>query len=88
MYGIPELWQIYTLADVAKQQEIVSELKKINPEANSAAPQKTNYRDVLKVVLPKHNRLRFEDSPSLLRRAGVIDEFFREYLRMNPLEGD
>jgi len=26
-YGIPELWQIYTLANVGKQQEIISQLK-------------------------------------------------------------
>lgn len=30
----------------------------------------------------------FEDPDSLLRRAAVIDEFLKEHLRCNPLQGD
>ena len=36
--------------------------------------------------LPKHHP-RFEDCESLLRRAAVLKDFMREYVRMNPLAG-
>jgi len=62
-------------------------LKKINPEANHLAPQKTNYKEVMTEVLPTHHP-RFEDCESLLRRAEVIKGFMKENLRTNPLEGD
>jgi len=38
-------------------------------------------------TLPKHVP-RFEDCESLLRRADVFKDFIREYLRVNPLQGD
>lgn len=62
-------------------------MKKINPEPNHEAPQKTNYIEVMNEVLPTHHP-RFEDCESLLRRADVIRGFMRENLRANPLQGD
>jgi len=43
--------------------------------------------EVLKATLPTY-KPRFEDAESLLRRADVIREFMREYLRAHPMEGD
>ena len=87
LYGIPQLWQVFTLANVRKQQEIISQLVKTNPEANHEAPQKTNVIEVLKSTFAKYDKA-FEDVDSLLRRATVIDDFLKEHLRCNPLEGD
>ena len=84
VYGIPELWQVFTLANVDKQKLIVEKLKKINPEPNHEAPQRTNYKEVMVEILPQFEP-RFEDADSLLRRAVVIREFMKEYLRVNPL---
>ena len=86
LYGIPQLWQVFTLANVTKQKEIIMQLKKTNPEPNHLAMQKTNISDVLCEVLPQHEP-QFEMPADLLRRGVVIDDFLKEYLRCNPLNG-
>lgn len=30
LYGIPDLWQLYTLANVSKQKEVISQLRKVS----------------------------------------------------------
>ena len=85
LYGIPQLWQVFTLSHVNKQKEVVSQIRKINPEPNSESVQKTNVIEVLKDTLPKYQQ--FEDNESTLRRCAGIQEFMKENLRMNPLEG-
>jgi hypothetical protein len=84
VYGIPELWQVFTLANVELQKAVIEKLKKINPEPNHLGRQKTNIREVMVEVLPQYEP-RFEDCGSLLRRAIVLRDFLKEYLRMNPL---
>jgi hypothetical protein len=81
LYGIPDLWQVYTLSHVGKQKEIISQLRKTGGETL----QKTNVMEVMKATLPKYEP--FEDSESLWRRAGILREFMKENLRSNPLEG-
>ena len=38
-------------------------------------------------TLQKYKPEKFEDNESLLRRAWIIKDFMKEYLRTNPLEG-
>ena len=64
---------------------MISKLKKINEEPNHLAVQRTNIREVFEEVLPQFKPM-FEDAGSLLRRAAVIRSFYREYLRMYPLQ--
>jgi len=87
LYGIPSLWQIYTMSHVGKQKEVISQLKKTNPEDNWESVQKTNIQEVLTETFPKHKPM-FEDHESLIKRGEVIKAFFKEYERMNPLTGD
>jgi len=43
-------------------------------------------RDVMIETLRKYEIEPFEDPESLVRRAHVVDEFLKEYLRVNPVD--
>jgi hypothetical protein len=47
----------------------------------------TNYPEVAINTLIRHNAI-FEDRADLYERSLVIKDFFREYLRANPLNND
>ena len=60
--GIPQLWQISTLADIKLQNEIISELK------DTADVTHDKYLDAMIKILPTH-KPRFESCEALLARA-------------------
>ena len=60
------------------------QLEKTNAEPGHEAFQKTNVREVMTRIFPNH-KPSFETVADLLRRKIVIDDFFKEYERCNPL---
>ena len=86
MYGVPELWQTYTIADVEKQKMLLNEMKQVNPEPVWEAPQKTNYQDAAKKIFPNYAVSMFENNGCLVARANNVRRYLRENLRANPLK--
>ena len=88
LFGHPELWQIDTLSNVAKQNLVIQQLRQISNENGHV---KTNYLEVMQKILGEAIATKssepFEDCESLLRRATVIKSFLKEYLRCNKLKG-
>ena len=60
------------------------QLEKTNAEPGHEAFQKTNVREVMTRIFSHHSGP-FETVADLLRRKIVIDDFFKEYERCNPL---
>lgn len=69
-YGVPELWQIWTLANVNRQKELLEKINAISDKDGTH----TNVIDVLNEELPKH-KPQFEKPNDLLSRKAAIDEF-------------
>lgn len=82
LYGIPKLWQVYTLANLAKQKEIILNLK---ADIDQGGPR--NLKEVLLERLGSHEP-RYENHFDLFERAKVIKTFMREYLNANPLDNE
>ena len=81
-YGVPELWQVWTLANINRQKELLQKI-----EATSLKDRtKTNVIDVLNDELPKH-KPQFERPNDLLLRKAAIDEFLFRFKDNNPLDG-
>ena len=62
------------------------QLRKVNPEPGHETFEKTNVQEVLAQTLQKYELPKnpFESATDMLRRREVIDDFLKEYLRMNP----
>eukprot|EP00347_Sterkiella_histriomuscorum_P012250 403369316 len=78
LYGIPQLWQIYTVANLAKQKDMILSLRKDdNGQIN-----------VLDVILQRQaaHHPRYENHHDLFERARIIKTFMREYIIANPLD--
>lgn len=81
MYGRPRLWQIFTLANLEKQKELIKELVQDERGEN------VNYKEVILSRIIS-NQPRYETFKDLYERAKVIKEFMKEYITANPLEPD
>ena len=79
LLGQPKLWQIFTLANLQKQRDLVMDLR-----ANEAG--ELNHKEVILERLRAHEP-RYENHKDLYARAKVIKQFMREYISANPLEG-
>lgn len=79
LYGIPKLWQVYTLASLPKQKDIITSLK-VGVDGGPA-----NLQEVMLQRLASHEP-RFENHFDLYERAKIIKDFMREYLIANPLD--
>lgn len=79
LIGQPKLWQVMTIANFAKQQDIVQSVK-INERGES------NHKEIILERLRAHLPARFENDSDLIDRAKVIKKFLREYINANPLK--
>ncbi len=79
LYGIPKLWQVYTLASLPKQKDIITSLR-VDKDGGPA-----NLQEVMFERLAKHEP-RFENHFDLFERAKIIKTFMREYLIANPID--
>jgi hypothetical protein len=77
LHGQPRLWQIYTIANLTKQKDLVLSLK-VDEKGES------NHQEVLLERLKAHHP-RYENHKDLYARAKVIKQFLREYITANPL---
>jgi len=71
VYGIPSLWQVYTVCNLEKQKLLLDQVKITNPDCAHNEIQRTNIRDVMNAEFPKHEP-RFEEPVTLMRRAQVV----------------
>lgn len=79
LYGIPKLWQIFTISNLAKQKEIIQSLKL------GADGKIENLKEVLFERLGAHEP-RYENHHDLFARVKIIKQFMREYITANPLD--
>ena len=77
LLGQPKLWQIFTLANLHKQKDLILNLK-IDDSG------KPNHQEVILSRLVTHEP-RYENHKDLYARAKVIKQFLREYITANPL---
>ena len=75
LYGIPRLWQLFTLASLDKQKELILALKKTTKDGRI----EINHKEVLLEKLVA-NQPRYETHQNLFERAKVIRQFMREYI--------
>lgn len=78
LHGQPQLWQIFTLANLQKQKDLILSLKVDDTG-------KVNYQEVILERLKVHEP-RYENHKDLYARAKVIKQFLREYITANPLD--
>lgn len=78
LIGQPKLWQIFTLANLTKQKDLVLSLQ-VNDRGES------NHQEVILERLKVHHP-RYENHKDLYSRAKVIKQFLREYISANPLD--
>lgn len=78
LYGIPALWQIYTVANLAKQKEMILSLRRDDQG-------EINHVEVILERLASHHP-RYENHKDLYERATIIKTFMREYLNANSLD--
>ena len=80
LYGVPQLWQVYTLSNLEKQKEIIGLCQKDKETG------KINHVEVLQQLLKKPESWpRYESLNDLYERSKKIKSFMAEYLRCNPL---
>ncbi|TNV76426.1 hypothetical protein FGO68_gene11145 [Halteria grandinella] len=77
LHGQPNLWQIFTLANLQKQKDLILSLK-VDDSG------KANHQEVILSRLVLHEP-RYENHKDLYARAKVIKQFLREYITANPL---
>jgi hypothetical protein len=80
LHGQPKLWQIYTLANLYKQKDLILSLK-INDQGE------LNHQEAILERLKQHHP-RYENHKDLYARASVIRKYLREYITANPIDSE
>lgn len=78
LHGQPKLWQIFSLANLKKQKDLILSLQ-VNEKGE------INHQDVILERLVAHHP-RYENHKDLFARAKVIRQYLREYLNANHLD--
>lgn len=81
LYGQPCLWQVFTLANLQKQKELILAMKKDEETG------KINWQEVMMQKI-KDYQPHLESKADLWDRAHVIKQFMREYIAANPLDSE